>query len=564
MDKGEKTYESLPAMLEASAEEYGDKLALGIANGIEYSYNEINKIAGSVATMLYASGLEKGDNIAIIGENSPHWVSSYFGIQRAGGTAVPILTDFSATEMYAILEHAEARMVFISQKQLDKFPRGFPSTVKFMVTLEDLQISEAGTDLPSSKKNADSFEKPALKDGYSTSAFPKIDKDDVAVIIYTSGTTGKSKGVMLTHENILFDAIKTGSIHQVVHSDVFLSVLPLAHTYEATIGMVIPLMNGASVHYIDRAPTASYLGPILQKYRPTTMLTVPLIIEKIYKSKIKPGIQESALLRTLTKVAPMRKLIYRSAGRKLLSFFGGRIRFFGIGGAPLAPEVEKFLIEAGFPYAIGYGLTETAPMLAGFGPDDAVYRSVGKVMEGVDIRIDNPDPRTGEGEILAMGKNIMKGYYKNPGETKKVFSKDGYFRTGDLGLLNDKGILYIKGRSKNMILGANGENIYPEEIESVINENEYVQESLVMQMKGKLIARVHLNMEHLEEKFNTALEDAHDKQVMLNEKIDEYLNELKEQVNLRINKNSRLQLVLLQADPFEKTPTMKIKRFMYK
>jgi long-chain acyl-CoA synthetase len=245
-------------------------------------------------------------------------------------------------------------------------------------------------------------------------------------------------------------------------------------------------------------------------------------------------------------------------------FFGGRMRFFGVGGAPLAPDVEKFLIEAKFPYAIGYGLTETAPMLAGFGPSDAVFRSVGKVMEGVDIRIDRPDPVTGEGEILAMGKNIMKGYYKNPEETAKVFSGDGYFHTGDLGLLDENGILYIKGRSKNMILGANGENIYPEEIESVINAHEYVHDSLVMQMKGKLIARVHLNMEHLEEQFKAALETAHDKQVFLNEKIDEYLQELKEQVNMRINKNSRLQMVLLQADPFEKTPTMKIKRFMYK
>jgi long-chain acyl-CoA synthetase len=226
--------------------------------------------------------------------------------------------------------------------------------------------------------------------------------------------------------------------------------------------------------------------------------------------------------------------------------------------------VEKFLIEAKFPYAIGYGLTETAPMLSGFSPSGAVYRSVGTVMEGVDIKIDKPDSITGEGEIIAKGRNIMLGYYKNEAITKEVFTDDGYFRTGDLGLFNKNGILFIKGRSKNMILGPNGENIYPEEIESVINEQEFVNESIVLEIKGKLVAKVNLNIEQLEEKFQHALNSAQDKQLVVNAKIDELLEELKIQVNQRMGKNSRLQLVLLQADPFEKTPTLKIKRYLYK
>ena len=294
------------------------------------------------------------------------------------------------------------------------------------------------------------------------------------------------------------------------------------------------------------------------------MLTVPLIMEKIYRGRIKPGIIKSPVTRLMSKFGPTRKIVHKAAGKKLMDYFGGRMRFFGIGGAPLAPDVEKFLIEAKFPYAIGYGLTETSPMLAGFNPDSYVYRSVGTVMQGVDLKIANPDSKTGEGEIIAKGRNVMHGYYKNEESTKEVFTEDGYFRTGDLGLLDKKGILYIKGRLKNMILGPNGENIYPEEIEAVINEMDFVTESLVMHVKGKLTARVHLNFEQLEEKFHTLVHNTQDKQKALHNKAEELLEELMIQVNQVVSNNSKLQLVILQVDPFEKTPTLKIKRFLYK
>jgi len=559
----EKYFENLPLLLKSSAEKYGDNMALAIARGISYSYKELCQLSLWVAEKLYGAGVQKGDTIAIIGENTPHWTASYFGIQKAGGIVVPILTDFSGNEMLSILEHSGATVVFVSSIQAKKLIKGLPKSVKYLVSLEDLKMMEV-SELKSIQENAaPAIEKITPSEVSEKINYPELFKDDLAVIIYTSGTTGRSKGVMLSHDNLIFDAVQTGTIHQVIESDVFISVLPLAHTYESTIGMIIPLLNGASVYYIDRAPTASYLGPLLQEIRPTTMLTVPLIIEKIYKSKIKPGIQASPVTRIMAKIGFTRKIVHKAAGKKLKEFFGGRMRFFGVGGAPLAPEVEKFLLEAKFPYAIGYGLTETAPMLAGFGPSSPVYRSVGVVMEGVDIKIMNPDPHTGEGEIIAKGRNIMHGYYKNDEITKEVFTDDGYFMTGDLGLLDKNGILYIKGRSKNMILGANGENIYPEEIESVINEQEYVNESLVLQIKGKLVAKVHLNIELLEEKFKHALNSAQDKQAELNKKVDELLLELQVHVNHRMNKNSRLQLVIFQAEPFEKTPTLKIKRFLY-
>jgi len=557
-------HKNLPEMLEDSVSKYGEKIAMAIANGISYSFNEIGALSTSIATDLYGAGIEKGDKVSIIAENSPHWSAAYFGIQKVGGIAIPILIDFSGKEMISILEHSEARIVFVSSKQIQKLKSGLPAGVKFIVTLEDLKMYPVDQLDTLIEKDALEIDKIAIevKEDRKLS-YPEIDKDDLAVIIYTSGTTGNSKGVMLTHDNLIHNAVQTGTVHQVIDSDVFLSILPLAHSYEGTIGMLIPVLNGSTIYYTDRAPTAAYLGPILKKIRPTTMLTVPLIIEKIYRNKIRPGIHGSAVTRTLVKFGPTRKLIHKAAGKKLMAFFGGRMRFYGVGGAPLAPDVEKFLIEAKFPYAIGYGLTETSPMLSGFSPENAVYKSVGLVMEDVTIRIDKPDDKTGEGEIVAKGRNIMQGYYKNEELTKEVFTEDGYFKTGDLGIIDKKGILYIKGRSKNMILGPNGENIYPEEIESVINEMEFVAESLVMESKGKLIAKVHLNIEQIEEKFQHLKDSAIDKQHELQKKSEELLEELKHKVNQHVNKNSRLQLIILQIDPFEKTPTMKIKRFLY-
>ncbi|MEX0986919.1 MAG: AMP-binding protein [Bacteroidales bacterium] len=558
-------FKNLPELLKTSAEKFQNKTALSVADGISYTYEDVHKLASSIATELYGSGLQKGEKVAIISENNPHWVSAYFGILMAGGIVTPILTEFTSKEMSSILMHAEATMVFISNKQLNKFSNGFPESVRFVITIEDLKMHGAEKVKELVQGGTETLLKIPLDDKIkSETSIPESGPNDLAVIIYTSGTTGNSKGVMLSHDNLIFNAVHTRSIHQVVDTDVFISILPLAHTYECTIGMIIPLLNGASVHYIDKAPTAAYLGPLLQKIRPTTMLTVPLIIEKIYRNKVKPGLLASPVTSALLKFPPTRRLLHRVAGKKLIAFFGNRIRFFGVGGAALAPDVEKFLIEARFPYAVGYGLTETSPMLSGFGPKQAVYRSVGTPINGVEIKINFPDPETGEGEIVAKGRNIMSGYYKNESQTREVFTEDGYFRTGDLGIIDKNGVIYIKGRSKNMILGANGENIYPEEIESVINEQEFVNESLVMHVKGKLVARVHLNFEKIEETFHHLVTSAHDKQKELQAKAEELIEEMRSKVNLQLNKNSRLQKTILQKDPFEKTPTQKIKRFLYK
>jgi len=287
---------------------------------------------------------------------------------------------------------------------------------------------------------------------------------------------------------------------------------------------------------------------------------VPLIVEKIYKGKILPQINSKFITRTLYKVPPFRKLLNRVAGKKLYETFGGKLKFFGIGGAKLDDNVERFLMEGGFPLAIGYGMTESSPLLAGAGVGKTRFLSTGTPMAGVKLRIANADPKNGQGEIQAKGDNVMLGYYKEPEITKETFTEDGWLKTGDLGYFDQAGNLYIKGRIKNMIIGSSGENIYPEEIESVINRMEYVLESLVVQQKGRLVALVYLNMEELEQKYQDMKTEAVS---FFNEKTDEILKEIQRKVNEELNKFSQIQRIVLQPNPFEKTPTQKIKRFLY-
>ena len=366
----------------------------------------------------------------------------------------------------------------------------------------------------------------------------------------------------LTHRNLVWDARQCATIQPVSIQDRFLSILPLAHTYENTLGLLLPVMFGAQIYYLDRVPTPKLLVPAMQKIRPTVMLSVPLIIEKIYKTQVLPKFTSSALMKTLYHFGPTRKLFNRLAGKKLMQTFGGKIVFFGIGGSKIDPVVERFLREAKFPYAIGYGLTETSPMSAGSAPRGTFLQGVGPAMEGVQIKINEPD-KTGQGEIWIKGPHVMKGYYKKPELTQEVFSEDGWFKTGDLGSFDRKGRLSIRGRIKTMILGSSGENIYPEEIESIINNFRFVNESLVVESKGKLVAMVHFNMEELEKQVQKIKSQAGNYKTAINDYIEEQKKELFEYVNSRVNNFSKLQLVLVQHEPFEKTPTHKIKRFLY-
>jgi len=365
---------------------------------------------------------------------------------------------------------------------------------------------------------------------------------------------------MLTHKNITWTVEQCYNLFKVLETDRFLSVLPLSHTFENTISFLLPVKFGSSVHYLRKPPVASVLLPALKKVKPTVMLVVPLIIEKVFKAKILPRFNKTVLMRFIYSLPPARKILHKVAGRKLYETFGGQLRFFGIGGAKLCALTERFLLEGKFPYAIGYGLTETSPLLAGTVGKNVRLGSTGPAIEGVQMRLADVDPETGSGEIQVKGPNVMKGYYKASELTKEVFTADGWFKTGDRGVFDKDKFLTVKGRVKNMIVGSSGENIYPEEIETVINRMRFVLESLVIEKKGKIVAMIHLNMEEVEQYFKQFRSDA---QQYIYNKTDDILKEIQHKVNAELNKFSRLQEVVMHPTPFEKTPTKKIKRFLY-
>ena len=539
---------TFPALFNDTLKKFGERNAYAFVGEEPKSYQTVNKEIKSLISFLEKNDICPGDRVAILSTNMPNWGVAYFAVTFMGAVAVPILPDFSGIEVANVIEHSGAKAIFISSTLLTRIA-GFQSeTLKTIILLEDFSIVNP-------QKDNIIFDQSAvpLKEY-------EVGEDDLASIIYTSGTTGRSKGVMLTHKNISFNALKGRVIQPMDESDRFLSVLPMSHTYENTLGLILPMLCGSCVYYLRKPPTPAVLIPAMALVKPTIMLTVPLIIEKIYFNKIRPAFTDKWFMNLIYKVPLVRKKLNKIAGKKLLKTFGGELKFYGIGGAKLNKTVEKFLIEAGFPYAIGYGLTETAPLLAGANPQKSVFDSTGPAIEGIELVINNPDPKTGEGEIWARGANVMKGYYKEPEMTKEVLTHDGWFKTGDLGSFDSYNNLFIKGRLKNMIVGASGENIYPEEIESVINNFRGVVESLVVQQKGKLVALVHFNMDELERKYQIM---KHDVTRQVDEKIDEIKAELQEYVNSQVNKFSQIQKVIYQPDPFQKTATLKIKRFLY-
>ena len=545
MEKQTKT--TLYELFHRSVKEFADRTAFSLFDGETLTYAEVGRRVALVQENLKSAGLNAGDKVVLLSSNMPNWGVCYFAIVTAGLVAVPILSDFTGEELDMIIEHAEAKALLCSDKLFTKLSKETVDKMNIVIRTKNLRVT-------AQRVNEE-----------STFAVPQ--PDDLAVIIYTSGTTSSPKGVMLSHNNLCAQVPMYYGLFPIDENDVFLSVLPLAHTYECSVGMLYPFSKGASVVYLDRPPTASALMPALRGVRPTVMMIVPLIIEKIYRSQVKAKFSSNAFWRTLCKIGPVRRYLHGIAGKKLMKAFGGRIRFLGIGGAKLDNEAEKFLLEAKFPYAIGYGLTETAPLLAGAAPAMVRLGSTGIVCPTVTLRLDNINPETDQGEIVALTPSAMMGYYKNPEATAAAFTADGWFRTGDLGCFDQDDRLYIRGRLKNMIVGPSGENIYPEDIETVLNSHVFINESLVTEQEGHLVALVHFNTEALEAKFDEWKEEYHIKR---NEWEQEWVKwkaektkEILDFVNSKVNRFSRISEVVEEKDGFIKTPTQKIKRALY-
>ena len=537
------TINTLYELARNSVEKFASKIAFSMFEGEDVTYAEAGRRIAKVQEILIGAGLRAGDKGALLSSNMPNWGVCYFAVTSAGMVAVPILPDFSGEELDMIIEHSEAKALLVSDKLFTKLSRE---------TIERLNVVVR-------TKNLGVIAQRVREEG--STGIPK--PDDIAVIIYTSGTTSKPKGVMLTHAALCAQVTISSSIFPVDGDDTFLSVLPLSHTYECSIGMIYPFSMGTRIVYLDRPPTASALMPALRAVRPTVMLIVPLVIEKIYRHQVLAKFNSTRFWRTLYRIGFLRRYLNRMAGKKLMKLFGGRLRFLGIGGAKLDGGAEKFLLEAKVPYAIGYGLTETAPLLAGAAPSMVRLGSTGPQAPGVQLRLENINPETRQGEIVARTPSAMVGYFKNPEATKEVFTADGWFRTGDLGEFDKDGWLYIKGRLKNMIVGPGGENIYPEDIETVLNSHVCIADSIVTEQEGRLIALVHFNREEIESMIDDWREEWEGKKEAWEAKTEQLKKEIMDFVNAKVNRFSRISEVVEEKDDFVKTPTQKIKRFLY-
>ena len=537
------TINTLYELARNSVEKFASKVAFSMFEGDDVTYAEVGRRIEKVQEILTCAGLHAGDKVALLSSNMPNWGVCYFAVTSAGMVAVPILPDFSGEELDMIIAHSEAKALLVSDRLFTKLSKQTIERLNVVVRTKNLGVIAQRVK------------------GEGSMAVPK--PDDLAVIIYTSGTTSKPKGVMLTHAALCAQVGISSSIFPVLPDDVFLSVLPLSHTYECSIGMIYPFSMGARVVYLDRPPTASALMPALRAVRPSVMLIVPLIIEKIYRHQVLAKFNSNGFWRTLYKVGFLRRYLHRVAGKKLLKLFGGRLRFLGIGGAKLDGGAEKFLLEAKVPYAIGYGLTETAPLLAGAAPSQVRLGSTGPQAPGVQLRLEHINPDTRQGEVVALTPSVMLGYFKNPEATKEVFTDDGWFRTGDLGEFDKDGWLYIKGRLKNMIVGPGGENIYPEDIETVLNSHVYIADSIVTEQEGRLVALVHFNRDEIEAMVDNWREEWKTKKEAWEAKTEQLKKEIMDFVNAKVNRFSRISEVVEEKDDFAKTPTHKIKRFLY-
>ena len=545
---------TIATLFDRSVEHFANREACAAFEGtVRLTYLEVKQRVVALQELLLSQGISKGDTVALLGENAPYWGVAYLALTTMGVIAVPILPDFHPNEMRHILRHAQCKGIIISEKNHETLYDEHFEDLSFIINLNTLELIE---EAHQTSKFGSLFER--LRNKTITPSSKTVPtEEDTAVIIYTSGTSGHSKGVILTHKNITSNVDATRHVADITPEDVFLSILPMAHTFECTVGFLTPFSMGASVYYIDKVPTPRVLLGALEKIRPTFMLTVPLIIEKIYKNRIAPKFQSSAVMRALYSVPLVRKKLHAIAGKKLIQTFGGRLRFFGIGGAKLSEHVEAFLKEANFPYAIGYGLTETAPIIAAASVGKTIVGSTGPQLPGVELKLASIND-AGEGEVIAKGPNVMKGYFKDPENSASVL-KDGWFYTGDLGRFDDNGNLFICGRSKNVIVGPSGENIYPEQIELILGEREEVLDTIVYSDNGQLVAKVHLDYEKFDQTH--APKNLSEKETL--DAIHVLLEELRVDLNTKVSSFSRVTRFIEQREAFEKTPTKKIKRYLY-
>jgi long-chain acyl-CoA synthetase len=549
---------TLNYVIDSSCSKYKNNPAIGMAMKEPLTYGDFLERIFAVAARLQDDGIVKGDRIAILSENSQNWGIAYLAIVRLGAVAVPILPDLPESDVHHILNEMQVKALFTTQKQIEKIYELRQELKGQVITLDDynaeINVVNVITFSRYLEEALDSFRK--NEDG---PVFPPVAEDDLASILYTSGTSGYSKAVMLTHKNLTANAYAASGLKDIKPGSVWLSILPMSHTYEFTCGFILPLLVGGRIAYAGKTPTPAILQKLCAYEKPFAIFAVPLVLEKIYKKRVLPQIEKSPLLKGVCKLGVGRRFIHRKIGKKLIGFFGGNLQLMGVGGAALNPDVEKFLYEANFPYLVGYGMTESAPLIAGgpAGDKTIAVGSTGKPIPGVEIKIIKPDQETGIGEITVCGANVMCGYYNDEEATEVVLTKDGWLSTGDLGFIDKEGNLHVCGRSKNVIVLANGENVYPEAIEHKLNNYNWVVESLLIENKGQMEAWVYPDYEFIDDQ--TSGSSRADRRAY----IENLLDVMRTELNGQLPKSSRLARIFERREPFIKTATHKIKRYLY-
>lgn len=515
------------------------------------TYGQLAHEIARIHLMLEELGIEKGDKVALIGKNHSTWSLVFLATITYGAVIVPILHEFNAESMHHIIEQSDSKCAFINYAIWPTLDHDKISVPSVSIPSFDLLKSnnQLHTDL---MKRVDSKFNEKYPNGFvkDNIRYAEVDNSEVVCINYTSGTTGFSKGVMLTANNYAGNVTYAHTLELLHPGEKDLAFLPMAHAYGCAFDFLYALSNGVHVTLLDVIPSPMNLVKAFQEIKPNIIITVPLIFEKIYKKKILPIIEKPAV-KVLLKVPGINKIIYSKIKKSLVDSLGGNFREVIIGGAALGKDIESFFYKIKFPFTVGYGMTECAPLISYDHHYDFVPTSCGSILEGImEARIDSTDPEKVPGEIQVRGENVMAGYYKNPEATKEAFTEDGWLKTGDSGILLGRR-LFIKGRIKTMLLGANGQNIYPEEIEAKLNNMPYVAESLVVQRDNKLIALVHPDYASMKE--DGVSEDS----------IDEVMRNNRTAVNQVIARYERIQSIEIMENEFEKTPKKSIKRFLY-
>ena len=538
--------------LEDATRKFWNKPALNNIGGETFDYAQMATQIEKFHLVFEKLGFRKGDKIAICAQNGARWGMAYLAVNTYGTVTVPILADFTADSVNHLVDHSDSLALFTNAAKWKTLDIARMPKLRLVVdvdTWETLWTADASVQEVYDKMDA-MFEA-RYPNGYGPDDvhFPTDNWDELSTINYTSGSTGDPKGVMLTYRN--FSANVDYSQRNVPAGDKMVSMLPMAHMYGLVIEFIYPLCNGTSIYWMGKAPTPATLLKAFAEVKPYLLITVPLVMEKIYKSKVKPTL-DKPLIKFLTKIPGINNIIYNKVKDGLVQAFGGNVQEFIMGGAALNPEVERLFKRIKFPYLVGYGMTEACPLLAYEHWTKYVAGSCGKAVDVAEVRIDSDDPQHIVGEIQARGENITIGYYKNEEATANAFTEDGWLRTGDLGIIDAEGNIFIRGRSKNMILGPSGQNIYPEELEAVVNNQPYVMESVVVERGGKLVALVFLD----EQAIAKALLDTEDKANIP--------DNIKIGANRQLPGFSQIAKVELMDRPFEKTPKMSIRRFLYK